>query len=163
MRRCSPSLRPAAFPPLSPPPICGRFCSRLHRYYAAVRLLAPSSTASSPRLPVATRITVVIAGGTRSPRFRRVPFLRDVAYDRGRATGPCIAAPHILPSASTDGLGPCDIVHFVAQSHTPQVCCVRFAEVVTFHDATLATGRALPVTRAGLPPAGTRQLRLAHP
>lgn len=30
--------------------------------------------------------------------------------------------------------------------------------VVTFHAATLATGRALPLTQAGLPPAGTRQL-----
>jgi hypothetical protein len=28
--------------------------------------------------------------------------------------------------------------------------------------ATLATGRALPPTRTGLPPAGSRQLRLAH-
>lgn len=32
-----------------------RLCSMLHRYYAAVRLLTPSSTALSPRLPVATR------------------------------------------------------------------------------------------------------------
>ena len=29
-------------------------------------------------------------------------------------------------------------------------------------DASLASGRALPLTRAGLPPAGSRQLRLAH-
>ena len=34
--------------------------------------------------------------------------------------------------------------------------------VVTFHAATLTTGRALPLTRAGLSPAGTRQLCLAH-
>src|SRR4051812_2409877 len=48
--------------------------------------------------------------------------------------------------------------HFVAQSHTPQDCCVRFAVVVAFHAATLATGRALPLTRTGLSPVGTRQL-----
>ena len=30
--------------------------------------------------------------------------------------------------------------------------------VVTFHAATLATGRALPLTRTGLSPVGTRQL-----
>jgi hypothetical protein len=30
--------------------------------------------------------------------------------------------------------------------------------VVTFHDATLATKQALPFTRTGLPPAGSRQL-----
>ena len=35
--------------------------------------------------------------------------------------------------------------------------------VVAFHDATLATRRTLPLTCAGLPPAGSRQLRGAHP
>jgi hypothetical protein len=34
--------------------------------------------------------------------------------------------------------------------------------VVASHAATLATVRALPLTQAGLAPAGTRQLRLAH-
>jgi len=34
--------------------------------------------------------------------------------------------------------------------------------VVTFPDATLVTRRALPLTWAGLSPAGSRQLRLAH-
>jgi glyoxylase-like metal-dependent hydrolase (beta-lactamase superfamily II) len=33
----------------------------------------------------------------------------------------------------------------VAQSHTPQDCCVRFAGVVTFPDATLATGRCATI------------------
>jgi hypothetical protein len=50
----------------------------------------------------------------------------------------------------------------VAQSHTPNDHCVRFAVVVTFLDATLVTRRALPITWAGLSPAGSRQLRLAH-
>jgi hypothetical protein len=40
--------------------------------------------------------------------------------------------------------------------------CVRFATTVTDDPATLATGRALPPSRTGLPPAGSRQLRLAH-
>jgi hypothetical protein len=38
------------------------------------------------------------AGSTRSPRFRRDPFVRDVASDPDRATVPCIAVPHMLPS-----------------------------------------------------------------
>ena len=46
------------------------------------------------------------AGGRRSPRFRRVPALRDVASDPGRATGPCIAAPHMLPSAVATASAP---------------------------------------------------------
>ena len=63
---------------------------------------------------------------------------------------------------SSDSLGPCDFKDFVAQSHTPNDHCVRFAVVVTFPDATLVTKRALPLTWAGLSPAGSRQLRLAH-
>src|SRR5882757_3109260 len=45
---------------------------------------------------------------------------------------------------------------------TPNDHCVRFAVVVTFPDATLVTRRALPLTWAGLSPAGSHQLRLAH-
>ena len=138
-----------------------RLCSMLHRYYAAVRLLVCSSTASSPRLPVAARDRQATAGQTRSPRFRRDPSIRDVASDPGRATVPRITAPHSA-FGSSDGLGPCDFKDFVAQSHTPNDHCVRFAVVVTFHDATLVTGRALPLSRTGLSPAGPRQLRLAH-
>src|ERR1700738_400611 len=63
---------------------------------------------------------------------------------------------------SSDGLGPCDFKDFVAQSHTPDDHCVRFAVVVAFHDATLVIGRALPLSRTGLSPAGPRQLRLAR-
>src|SRR6202040_670779 len=63
---------------------------------------------------------------------------------------------------SSNSLGPRDFKDFVAQSHTPNDHCVRFAVVVTFPDATLVTRRALPLTWAGLSPAGSRQLRLAH-
>ncbi len=50
----------------------------------------------------------------------------------------------------------------MAQSHTPYDHCVRFVVVVAFHNATLVTGRALPLPGTGLSPAGPRQLRLAH-
>jgi len=70
----------------------------LHRYYEPVRLLTCSPTASSSRLPVATRERRGDAGQMRSPRFRRVPFVRDGVFDHGRASAPRIAAPHILPS-----------------------------------------------------------------
>ncbi len=46
----------------------------------------------------------------------------------------------------------------MAQSHTPHDCCVRFAPAVADRRATLASRRALPLTCAGLPPAGSRQL-----
>jgi hypothetical protein len=38
------------------------------------------------------------------------------------------------------------VIAFAAQSPTLNNCCVRFAMVVTSHDATLATRRALPPT-----------------
>src|SRR5215211_2476540 len=59
-------------------------------------------------------------------------------------------------------LGPCDIRSFVAQSHTPCNRCVRFAAAVASDHATLATKRTLLLTWAGLAPAGSHQLCLAH-
>src|SRR5271157_1181806 len=49
-------------------------------------------------------------GKVRSPRFRRGPFLRDVASDPGRATGPRISAPHILPSTDTNASAPATLI-----------------------------------------------------
>ena len=139
------------------------FVRRLHSYYAGVRLLLPvHHRLRLLAFPMRTGAADAARPGKRSPRFRRVPFVRDVALDPGRATVPRITVPHMLPSTSMTVSAPANFYHFVAQSHTPHDCCVRFAVVVTFHAATLATGRALPLTRAGLSPAGTRQLLLAH-
>src|SRR6266480_6838165 len=59
-------------------------------------------------------------------------------------------------------LGPCNVRSFEAQSHTPCNRCVRFAPTVASGYATLATKRTLLPTWAGLPPAGSHQLCLAH-
>src|SRR3954469_3301826 len=59
-------------------------------------------------------------------------------------------------------LGPCAVRSFVAQSHTPCNRCVRFATTVASGHATLATKRTLLLTWAGLAPAGSHQLCLAH-
>jgi len=61
----------------------------------------------------------------------------------------------------SESLGLREFRYFVAQSHSPHDRCVRFVVPVAGHHATLASGRALPLTHAGLPPAGSRQLRLA--
>src|SRR6202011_2742800 len=53
-----------------------------------------------------TGIAVATAGGVRSPRFRRDPFIRDVASDPGRATVPRVTAPHMLPSAIATASAP---------------------------------------------------------
>jgi hypothetical protein len=84
-----------------------RLCSMLQRHYAAVRPLVCSSTASSPRLPVAARGSLKrLRAKTRSPRFRRDPFVGDVASDPGRATVPRVTAPHMLPSAVATASAP---------------------------------------------------------
>jgi hypothetical protein len=44
--------------------------------------------------------------GKRSPRFRRVPCVRDVASDPGRATQPRLAVPLMLPSTSLTASAP---------------------------------------------------------
>src|SRR3984893_9268478 len=51
-------------------------------------------------------IAVATAGRLRSTRFRRDPFIRDVASDPGRATVPCVTAPHMLPSAVATASAP---------------------------------------------------------
>jgi hypothetical protein len=71
----------------------------LHRYYAPVRLLA---TVHHRLRLIAFPMRAVRISACRSvarpPRFRRVPFLRDVFFDHGRASAPRIAVPHMLPS-----------------------------------------------------------------
>jgi hypothetical protein len=99
----------------------------------------------------------------RSPRFRSAPFARDGVFDHDGVSAPCIAAPHILPSALGDVLGLRDFRTFAAQYSTPRNRCVRFVAAVTGGHATLTTGRALPLTRTGLSPAGSDQLILTHP
>jgi hypothetical protein len=106
MRRCVPSLRPAAFPPPSPPPISVGFVRCFNG------TTQPSDPSSVPRqlrlLDFLSRpgIAQATAGQTRSPRFRRDPFVRDVASDPGRATVPRVTAPHMLPSAVATASAP---------------------------------------------------------
>jgi hypothetical protein len=103
---CLPSLRPAAFPPPSPPPIS----VGIVRCFNGTT--QPSDSSSVPRqlrlLDFLSRpgIAQATAGQTRSPRFRRDPFVRDVASDPGRATVPRVTAPHMLPSAVATASAP---------------------------------------------------------
>jgi hypothetical protein len=75
-----------------------QFCSRFRRYYAAVRLLTASAAASSPRLPAVAHIRRSGVGEMRSPRFRRVPFIRNGVSDHGRAVAPRMTVRNVLPS-----------------------------------------------------------------
>ena len=93
-----PSLQPGPFPPPPPPPFITGLFGRF------IGTTSPSDSSPVPRqlrlLAFLPRpgIATATAGQTRSPRFQRDPFVRDVASDPGRATAPRMTAPHMLPS-----------------------------------------------------------------
>jgi hypothetical protein len=70
--------------------------------------------------------------GKRSPRFRRDPSVRDVAFDPGKATEPRIAAPHMLPSAFSTASAPALYQFRGSIPHPTRLLC------------TLHRGRRLP-------------------
>src|SRR5712692_10521645 len=84
-----------------------RFVRRLHSYYDGVRLLAPVHL--QLRLltfSYRTDTASTVRPDARSPRFRRDPFARDVAFDPDGASAPRMAAPHILPSTTVTASAP---------------------------------------------------------
>ncbi len=99
-----PSLPSAAPLPSTPSAAAHHGLVRaLHRYYERVRLLIRSLTDCPLGFPPRPGIASATAGRMRSPRFRRLPFVRDGVFDHGRASAPRKTAPHMLPSAvSTD-------------------------------------------------------------
>src|SRR5215472_7691113 len=83
-----------------------------------------------PYLPDAGQSALSLWPDMRPLRFRRVPFGRDGAFDRGGATASRMAMPHMLPSTGSERLGLRNVTSFVAQSPTPSDHCVRFASAV---------------------------------
>src|SRR3954447_6487900 len=114
MRRSLPSLRPAAFPPHPPPPTWSALFGA-----SSVLLSRPPPPAfrggfALLSFPPRPKTAWAAAGDSRSPRFRRDPFVRELVSDPGRATVPRIAAPPHVAFGALDRLGPCVDVHFVA-------------------------------------------------
>ena len=105
VRRCvrsmccnSPFPRPAAFPPPSPPPMSLGIVRRF------TGTMQPSDSSHLPRrlhlidFPSRPCTAAAGTGEVRSPRFRRLPFMRNGVSDHGRAVTPCVAVHNILPS-----------------------------------------------------------------
>jgi hypothetical protein len=95
MCRRSPSLRSAAFPP----PLA------LTSFVRGITgTLQPSDSSHLPRrlhlidFPSWPCTAEAGTGEVRSPRFRRLPFMRNGVSDRGRAVTPCMTVHNILPS-----------------------------------------------------------------
>ena len=161
MRCRPPSLRPGSFPPRSPPPLIAGLFERF------AGTTSPSDSSPAPRqlrlldFLSRPRIAHATGGQARPPRFRRDPFARDVVFDHGRASAPRIAAPHMLPSTTVTVSASATFGLSRLNTHPTQLLCT-LRRRRRLPRATLATRRALPLTWAGLPPAGSRQLRLAH-
>jgi hypothetical protein len=102
-------LRLGPFPPPSPPP----FLTALFEGFSST--MDPSDSSPVPRqlclLGFLSRpaIAPATAGQTRSPRFRRAPFKRDVAFDPGRASAPRIRGAAHIAFGSGECLGPCNV------------------------------------------------------
>ena len=114
------------------------------------------------------RFVAAVAGGPRNTRYRAgaTPYPGRTFTGWIRSAYPD-APPQLcmVPIAfgTGDGLGLRDCRTFAAHYPASHNCCVRFVADVTGGHATLATGRALPITRTGLSPAGPDQLILTHP
>src|SRR5271168_2540150 len=89
----------------------------------------------------------------RSPRFRRVPFVRDVVFDHGRASAPRLTGPHMLPSTSSNVSASATfcLSRLNSTPHTIAVYASRPPSPAT-------TQHSLPGARYGLPgPVSHRQ------
>src|SRR3979490_496127 len=97
----------------------------------------------------------------RPPRFRRLPFVRDVFFDHGRASVPRIAGPHMLPSTLLTGSASA-ILWLSRLNSTPHTIAVY----ASHPPSPATTQHSLPGARYGLPgPVSHRQVHasfLAH-
>jgi hypothetical protein len=97
-----------------------------------------------------------------SPRFRHDPFTRDVASDPGGAMAPRDCGATHVAFGSHDGLG----LHNVVISWlnpTPHAITVYASDpALPRRPQHSLPGGSLGLTRTGLAPVGSRQLRLAH-
>ena len=141
-----PSLRPSPLPSTPSAAAPRGLVRALHRYYEArpTPRLFRGSFGSSPscRGPGSLRAT---AGQTRSPRFRRDPFVRDGVFDHGRATAPRIPGPLMSPSTFPTGSASAIIL---SRLNSPPHTIVVYA---SRPPSPTAPQHSLPGARYGLP------------
>src|SRR5882724_2564846 len=89
---------------------------------------------------------VPIGSNARSPRFRRVPFVRDMVFDHGRASAPRIAGPHMLPSTLLTVSASAEL-WFSRLNSTPHTITVYASQP----PSPTTTQHSLPGARYGLP------------
>src|SRR6266702_3237986 len=95
----------------------------------------------------------------RSPRFRRVPFVRDGVFDHGRASAPRVTAPHMLPSTLLTGSASASL--WLSRLNNPPRTIVVYASQPP---SPTTTQHSLPGARYGLPgPVSHRQDHASFP
>src|SRR6185369_9614846 len=138
------------------------FVRRLPYYYGGVRLLTPVHhwlrlLAFPMRAAVSSRRSDV-----RSPRFQRDPFERDGVLDLGRAAAPRIAGTFMLPSTTATVSASANRFSWLnGPPLSIAVYASRPPSPTGSRNTRYQAGR-YSFTCAGLPPAGSRQLCLAH-
>src|ERR1019366_3258311 len=120
------------------------------------------SSASTLHLPDAVRNSRLLRPAMRPPRFRRVPFRRDVVSDSGGASTPRITASHMLPSTLMTVSASANLWLSKLNTHPIRLLCTLHGPRRRCPRNTRYRAASYGLTRAGLSPAGTRQLRLAH-
>src|ERR1700681_5069822 len=96
---------------------------------------------------------VPIGSNARSPRFRRVPFVRDVVFDHGRASAPRMTGSHMLPSTLLTVSASAEF-WFSRLNSTPHTMTVYASQP----PSPATTQHSLPGARYGLPgPVSHRQ------
>src|SRR6266704_3011663 len=115
---------------------------------------ARASSATAPHLPDAgLGGRRVHRPNVRPPRFRRLPFVRDVFFDHGRASVPRIAGPHMLPSTLLTGSASA-VLWLSRLNSTPHTIAVY----ASHPPSPATTQHSLPGARYGLPgPVSHRQ------
>ena len=103
-----------------------------------------------------TGVADAIRPDRRPPRFRRVPFIRDVAPDPGRATAPRIAAPHVSPSTDENVSAPA-ILSLSWLTPTPRIIAVYASP----RSSPSAPQHSLPGGRYPFPGPDLHRLELA--
>src|SRR6266567_3386588 len=89
---------------------------------------------------------VPIGSNARSPRFRRVPFVRDMVFDHGRASAPRMTEPHMLPSTLLTVSASAEL-WFSRLNSTPHTITVYASQP----PSPATTQHSLPGARYGLP------------
>src|SRR6266581_2270636 len=137
-------------PPLAPPaprriaPPCSSASQLLWR---GLTSHARASSATAPHLPDAgLGGRLVHRPNVRPPRFRRVPFVRDMVFDHGRASVPRITGPHMLPSTLLTVSASAEL-WFSRLNSTPHTITVYASQP----PSPATTQHSLPGARYGLP------------